>query len=122
MWVRLCVREREYACVFLRVCECGRKKIHPIVMVFVLLHELLQNVRHRFGNVQHLALNNHALDNGLAVSLQQHNNNNNDNDDDDDDDNNNNKHTQTTTTTAVITMYSSNQSAKRFLRNRTSTG
>ena len=63
-------------------------------MDFVLLRELLQYVRHRFGNVQHLALNNHALDNCLAVSLQQqHNNNNNDNDDDDDDDdNNNNRH------------------------------
>ena len=117
MWVRLCVREREYACVCLRVCECGRKKIHPIVMVFVLLHELLQNVRHRFGDAQHLALNNHALDNGLAVSLQQHNNNNNDNDDDDDDndddDDDDNRHTQTTTT-AVITMYSSNRAQNVF--------
>ena len=124
MWVRLCVREREYACVFLRVCECGRKKIHPIVMDFVLLHELLQSVRHRFGDAQHLALNDQALDNCLAVSLQQHNNNN-DNDDDDDDDNNNNKHTQTTTTTttttAVIKMYSSNRAQNDFCKTKTST-
>ena len=107
-------------CVFLRVCECGRKKIHPIVMDFVLLHELLQSVRHRFGDAQHLALNDQALDNCLAVSLQQHNNNN-DNDDDDDDDNNNNKHTQTTTTTttaAVIKMYSSNRAQNDFLQNK----